>query len=411
MAVSSVRVMRERDVRILIVDDEETLRGLLKEALQPLGHEIFLAADGFEALRLVEEVHPGIMILDVTMPGLDGYGVLDRLRSMKDLPHIFIMMLTAKSELSELERGLRCGADDYLAKPFQLRELIARTQAAVRVRTLQDELHLRNEQLAEANRILAETLKNQERQNRRMVLEMDMAARLQSGMLSPARLDLERVHARARYKPSAQIGGDFYDLRPLGRNKASMFIADAVGHGVSAALLAAMLKTALEDALAMQVMPSKVLASLNRSFRFCADHGKYLTAFCAVLNCVTGVIVYSLAGHVPPLLFRGEDRSVTKLDTPGFCIGTFEDGRYEDRRIQLLPGDRLFAYTDGISEASPDESRLFGAQLPDLLFRYREAGNEEFLDRLDASLAAFLGPSSQADDYTLLTVQYLADGH
>ncbi len=396
-------------MRILIVDDEEVLRGLLREALQPLGHEIFLAADGFDALRLVEEIHPGIMILDVTMPGLDGYGVLDRLSRMENIPHIFVMMLTAKSELSEIERGLRCGADDYLAKPFQLRELIARTQAAVRVRTLQDELRLRNQQLAEANRALAESLKSQERLNRRIMLEMDTAARLQSGMLSPARLDLGRVQACARYKPSAQIGGDFYDLRSLGQNKARIFIADAVGHGVSAALLAAMLKTALEDALALQVMPSKLLGSLNRSFQFCAEHGKYLTAFCGVLNCLTGVMVYSLAGHVPPLLFRLSDRSVDRLDTPGFCLGSFEDGRYEDRKIQMQPGDRLLAYTDGISEASPDETRLFGPQLPDLLQRFPCAGNEEFLDRLDDSLAGFLGPSHQADDYTLLSIQFLPE--
>lgn len=394
-------------MRILIVDDEEVLRGLLKEALQPLGHEIFLAADGFEALRLVDEVRPGIMILDVTMPGMDGYGVLERLRSTEGIPHPFVMMLTAKSQLAELERGLRCGADDYLAKPFQLRELIARTQAAVRVRALQDELELRNRQLAEANQALAESLNSQERQNRRMTLDMDMAARLQMGMLSPALLDLGRMRACARYKPSTQIGGDFYDLRQLGQRKASVFIADAVGHGVSAALLAAMLKASLDEALAMQVMPSKVLASLNRSFRFCADHGKYLTAFCAVLNCVTGVLVYSLAGHVPPLLYRNAGHSVGKLDTPGFCLGIFEEGRFEDRKLQMFPGDRLFAYTDGISEASPDESRLFGAQLEDLLLRCAGLGNEEFLDRLDQSLAAFLGTSHPADDYTLLSVQFV----
>ncbi len=393
-------------MRILIVDDEELLRGLLKDALQPLGHEIFLASDGIEALRLVEEVHPGIMILDVTMPGLDGYGVLERLRGSDAMPHIFVLMLTAKAELAELERGLRCGADDYLAKPFQLRELIARTQAAVRVRTLQDELHLRNRQLAEANQALAETLKQQERLNRKMTLEMDMAARLQKGMLSPARLELGPVQACARYRPSAQIGGDFYDLRALEQKKVNIFIADAVGHGVSAALLAAMLRAALDDALAMRVMPSKVLASLNRSFRFCADHGKYLTAFCGVLNCVTGVLVYSVAGHVPPLLYHGSDRSVEKLDTPGFCIGTFEEGQYEDRKTQLAAGDRLFAYTDGVSEASPDDDRLFGSQLSGLLLRNPDAAGEEFLNRVDESLAAFLGPSRQADDYTLLSVQF-----
>lgn len=396
-------------MRILIADDEEIIRELLQEALQPLGHEIFLAADGFQALQLVEQVQPGIVILDVTMPGLDGYGVLNRLRSMEAVPHIFVLMLTARSDLAELERGLRSGADDYLAKPFQLRELIARTQAAVRIQSLQDELHLRNRQLADANQALAESLKNEERFNRKMMLEMEMAVRLQKSMLSPARLDLGRIQACARYRPSTQIGGDFYDMRPQGSKKASLFLADAVGHGVSAALLAAMLKTALEDALAAHGLPSKVLASLNRSFQFCSDHGKYLTAFCGMLDCETGSLVYALAGHVPPYICRHSGRRIGKLDTPGFCLGIFEEGGYQDRKTQLFPGDRLFAYTDGISEASPDDSHLFGAQFPDLLRRHAAASNEEFLDRLDEDLSRFLGASQPPDDYTLLSVQFLQD--
>jgi serine phosphatase RsbU (regulator of sigma subunit) len=89
----------------------------------------------------------------------------------------------------------------------------ARTQAAVRIRLLQDELHLRNVQLANTNLALAESLKTEERLNHKMMLEMEVAVRLQKGMLSPARLELGRIQACARYHPSAQIGGDFYDLR------------------------------------------------------------------------------------------------------------------------------------------------------------------------------------------------------
>ena len=396
-------------MRILVVDDEETIREILRDGLEPLGHEVYAAADGLEALRLIEETHPGIVILDVNMPRMDGYGVLSRIRSMEGIQRIFVLMLTAKSQLSELERGLSLGADDYLSKPFHLRELIARTQAAVRIRTLQDELHLRNRQLAEANQALAESLKKEERLNRKMMLEMEVAARLQKGMLSPARLDLGRVQACARYRPSTQIGGDFYDLRPLGGNKVSIFLADAVGHGVSAALLAAMLKTGLEDALAGEPLPSNILSSLNRSFQFCSDHGKYLTAFCGMLNCENGNLVYSLAGHVPPLAYRRSDQRIEKLDTPGFCLGVFEEGRYENREMRLFPGDRLFAYTDGISEASADDCHLFGALFPDLLRRHADLPNEGFLDFLDDNLSGFLGSAPPADDYTLLSVQLLSD--
>jgi len=387
-------------MRILVVDDEETIREILRDGLEPLGHEIHAAVDGLDALRKIEEIHPGIVILDVNMPRLDGYGVLSRIRGMEGTQRIFVLMLTAKAELHELERGLSLGADDYLAKPFHLRELIARTQAAVRIRTLQDELHLRNQQLAEG-------LKKEERLNQKMMLEMEVAARLQKGMLSPARLELGRVHACARYRPSTQIGGDFYDLRPLGAKKVSIFLADAVGHGVSAALLAAMLKTGIEDALSGEPMPASILSSLNRRFQFCADHGKYLTAFSGMLDCESGNLVYSLAGHVPPLAYRCSSQKIEKLDSPGFCLGIFEDGRYENREARLFHGDRLFAYTDGISEASADDSHLFGSLFPDLLRRHANLPNEGFLDFLDDDLSCFLGSAPPADDYTLLAVQLL----
>ncbi len=389
-------------MRILVVDDESYIRELLVEALGPLGHDIAAASDGREALLLLEKFRPSIMILDVAMPGMDGYEVLGRLRSSEEHSRVFVLMLTARSELEDLERGLASGADDYLGKPFQLRELVARIQAAIRVQTLQEELLLRNCQLADA-------LKTQERLNRIFTMEMDVAARLQNGIFSPSRLDLGRVRVAARYQPSTKIGGDFYDLRPLGDGQAAIFLADAVGHGVSAALLAAMVKTALEGALAGQATPSRVLASLNRSFQFCSEHGKYLTAFFGILDCNSGHLTYSLAGHVPPLHYRDSKRAVEKLDTPGLCLGIFEEGRYEDRETDLRPGDRLFAFTDGVYDASCDDSDLYGSRFPRILMENAGIPNEEFLDRLDAGLSDFLGGVRPADDYTLLSIQLLED--
>jgi len=394
-------------MRILIADDEKMICELLTEALQPLGHEVFSASDGLEAVRIMQQISPGIVILDITMPGLDGYGVLDQIRRIGTVPRVFVLMLTGRAQLEELERSLRSGADDYLPKPFHLRELVARVQAAVRMHTLQEELQLKNQQLAEANEALSISLAKEERLNHKMALEMEVAARLQKGILSPARLDLGRIKAIACYQPCSQIGGDFYDLRALGQNKASIFLADAVGHGVSAAILAAMLKIAFEGSLASCLSPSKILAALNRSFQFCAEHGKYLTAFCGILNCETGHMVYSIAGHVPPLAYRYASRSVEKLISSGFCLGIFEDGLYEDNEIDLAPGDRLFAYTDGISDASLDDRNVFGVQFAELLKRCAELDNEDFLDDLDQKFRLFLDNSDPMDDYTLLSLRYL----
>jgi len=105
-------------MRILIADDEKMICELLTEALQPLGHEVFSASNGLEALRMFEQISPGIVILDITMPGLDGYGVLSQIRRIGAAPRVFVLMLTGRSQLEELERSLQSGADDYLPKPF-----------------------------------------------------------------------------------------------------------------------------------------------------------------------------------------------------------------------------------------------------------------------------------------------------
>ena len=238
---------------------------------------------------------------------------------------------------------------------------------------------------------------------------MEMAARLQNGILSPGNFDTGRVRACARYQPSTNLGGDFYDLRLLRDGQASIFLADAVGHGVSAALLAAMAKMALDEALSDHSTPSTILGALNHAFQFCSEHGKYLTAFSGLLDCSSGELVYSLAGHVPPLLYCAKDQGVQLLDSPGYCLGIFEEGRYEDRRALLSPGDRLFAFTDGIYDASPDEKQLYGSRFPGLLVESASLTNEDFLDRLDKGLDDFLGGERPADDYTLLSIQCMKE--
>jgi sigma-B regulation protein RsbU (phosphoserine phosphatase) len=112
---------------------------------------------------------------------------------------------------------------------------------------------------------------------------------------------------------------------------------------------------------------------------------------------------------VPPLLYCDSKKAVEFLDSPGLCLGIFAEGRYEDRQAQLCPGDRLFAYTDGISEASPDDRHLFGKRLPGFLTQHAALPNEDFLDLLGAGLDDFLGGTPPNDDYTLLSIQRVQD--
>ena len=114
---------------VLVVDDESDIRGLVQELLQRAGYDVIEAPDGNEGLKLFHAKKPDLVILDVQMPGLDGWGVLERVRELSDVP---VIMLTARAEELDKVRGLRAGADDYVTKPFGRQELLARVEAHLR---------------------------------------------------------------------------------------------------------------------------------------------------------------------------------------------------------------------------------------------------------------------------------------
>jgi sigma-B regulation protein RsbU (phosphoserine phosphatase) len=206
--------------------------------------------------------------------------------------------------------------------------------------------------------------------------------------------------------PSSRIGGDFYNVRLVRPGLATILLADAAGHGVSAALLAAMMKLALDQTLLAEVRPSAVLSELNRQFQFCAEQGEYISAFFATLDCASGSLLYSLAGQVHPLLYRFARNEVQELNTPGFCLGVFEEGGYEDRQAQIAEGDRLLMFTDGLTEATSDGQENFGQRLPEFLQAHKHLSNEEFLMKLDAAVKKFVDSPSLSDDCTILALHH-----
>ncbi len=135
------------DRRLLIVEDSATMRRVMRRFLESTGYVIFEAGDGEEALRLAARERPDVILLDVQIPLLDGFGVLASLQTDPALSEIPVVLVTARSQAEDVADGLHRGAHDYLRKPFQQPELIARVQAAMRTKALRDELHARNAQL------------------------------------------------------------------------------------------------------------------------------------------------------------------------------------------------------------------------------------------------------------------------
>jgi two-component system cell cycle response regulator len=191
---------------VLVAEDSLVVRTLLCRQLEAYGYKVVQAVDGEDALLKVREHRPDVILLDVEMPKLDGYGVLTQLRSSTDLADIPVVFLTARTETEDVVEGLRLGAHDYLRKPFEPAELIARVSAAARVKVLQDELRQRNSELDAMSRTDALTgLPNRREMQERLAAAVHLATRHQQ-LVSVLMIDVD--HFKAVNDSCGHEGGD-----------------------------------------------------------------------------------------------------------------------------------------------------------------------------------------------------------
>jgi diguanylate cyclase (GGDEF)-like protein len=173
-----VTAIGEPAALVLVAEDSLVVRSLLRRQLEEYGHRVIEAGDGEDALAMCHEHHPDVILLDVEMPKLDGHGVLAALRTSPDLADTPVVFLTGRTATEDIVEGLRLGAHDYLRKPFEPAELLARVSAAARVKTLQDQLRQRNTELDAMSRTDALTgLPNRREMHERMTAAASAARR------------------------------------------------------------------------------------------------------------------------------------------------------------------------------------------------------------------------------------------
>ncbi len=204
-----------------------------------------------------------------------------------------------------------------------------------------------------------------------------------------------------------EVGGDLYDFFLLDEDHLFFSIGDVSGKGVPAALFMAAAKTLMKGTAGRNISPAEVLARVNRELCLENDSMMFVTVFCGVLNFRTGEVVYSNAGHNPPLVLR-PGRPPEWLPLPdGFFLGTMEDAAYETRRILLAPGDMVLLYTDGVTEAMNGQKAFYQEERLIRVAENHEQGSpEELVREIIESVRAFAGNEPQSDDITLLALAF-----
>jgi len=393
-------------MRILIVDDEPVNRLVLARKLQQWGHEPVQASDGAEAWAMMQAEPFRMVVTDWMMPAMDGLELTRRIRSSPLGGYTYVLLVTALSGVEALVEGIEAGADDFVAKPFQIEELRARIRAGERVLQLESDLAEHNRRLAEANASARR--------------DLEAAAEMQKALLPAPGLALSSVGSAWRFLPASLVAGDVFNVHALDDDHCTFYLLDVAGHGVPSAMLSFTLSKLLAPTQAVDGLvkrplerepfweitpPAALLRELNRRFQDDSSALKYFTMVYGVVDAKQNLLTIAQAGHPTPLLLKPDGR-VIRLGESGFPVGMLPGVEYEEFEYPFLPGDRLFLYSDGVTECAGQEKRSYGlARLEAFLATQARAPVAIAVGDLERELRAWRESDEFADDVTLFALE------
>ena len=249
---------------VLIVDDNLRNLQVMGTILRDRGYRIALAKSGKEGIRMAQKTHPDLILLDIMMPEMDGFETCEKLKSNAHTQDIPVIFLSSKTETEDIVKGFEKGAVDYITKPAVKEEVVARVHTHLQIGLLNRQLIQSNLELKKKQNKLEEGL-----QSASVILRN----------LLPSRKDFPGFQIAWIYQPAETLGGDFFDLIPLGDGKYAFYILDVSGHGVPSSLMAVSVSQVLQPPSGVIVgdegkkaqtivSPDTVLSSLNRLFSF-----------------------------------------------------------------------------------------------------------------------------------------------
>jgi len=390
---------------VLIVDDSKSQRITLSALLRKLGYCVDTAVDGQEALEKVGDEPPHFIISDWIMPGMSGPEFCRKVRSRYPDGNIYLILLTSKTDKADVSTGLRAGADDFLSKPLHKEELAARMVAGLRILKLQQSLIARNLQLDRTHKHLSK-IHNQ--------LEDDLraAAKLQQAFIPQQFHHFDNWEIATFYKPCTYIGGDLVGYFAISDDKIGIYSIDVSGHGVSAALKTVTLAQSLNSRdkhanLAFEPIanggfrarePDELMAELNRRHQDDSEIDQYFTMVYVIIDRKTGITRMCQAGHPSPLVLRDNGESEF-IGNGGAPVGLFPVAEYETIEFTLEPSERLFLYSDGITECEKADGSLWDEKgLTEFLVQINDLDLKDFSAQLLEKMKRIHGGDEFSDD-------------
>jgi sigma-B regulation protein RsbU (phosphoserine phosphatase) len=371
---------------VLVVDDIAENRDLLARRLKRMGIGLVEEAEnGREALAAIERRTFDLVLLDIMMPIMNGYEVLEHLKqshSIRDLP---VIVISALNEIDPVVRCIELGAEDFVFKPFNPTLLRARVMATLEKKSLRDATH---------------------RELRRKQIELNEARTLQLALKPPSlrqSVGEYMIHIDSILEPAKEVGGDLVDYFNVGEGLLVLILGDVSDKGAGAALMMARTHALFRslatrpDAHAIFSAPEQAANIVNTALAEGNLSCMFVTLLVATIDFETKRLHYVRAGHIPPYLHHADGSSERLSTDCGMPLGILEKAVYKSATVDLARGDRFLIITDGVTEASDAAGRLFGDdKVEDLFTGYQE--RDSFLDFLLSTVHSFEGDAPQSDD-------------
>ncbi len=311
---------------ILVVDDTSANRRLYGALLKKNGFEVRTAEDGVEALKLIEEELPSLVLLDYMMPNMDGIEVLQSLRAAKKTERLPVVMLTASAEPDHIDAALGAGANDYITKPVNGRLLVTRIKGMITASAARERASISKR----ANALLE---------------ELEDAARVQQAQLPSVPHKWKDWRITGAVAPSGQIGGDLFNFVETEDGRFIAFLLDVSGHGTASALVAAETSAEFRHLISRRGFADSV-ARLNDHLARRAS-GKYC---CLAAVEISDERVRIINAGLPPIVVLRGSKVQREIWGSGTPIGMFEESTYEITEMRVDGGDQILLLSDGLTE-------------------------------------------------------------
>jgi phosphoserine phosphatase RsbU/P len=383
------------DVKILVVDDETDMEPLIRQKfrrqIREKTYSFIFAVNGLDALaKILEYPEIGIVLSDINMPEMDGLTLLTKLKELKN-PKLKTVIVSAYGDMDNIRTAMNRGAFDFITKPVDFEDL------EITINKTLEEITLIRRSMDEHDQLVS------------IQKDLITAREIQQAILPkvfPPFPNQKKFDVYASMVPAKEVGGDFFDFFIIDSDRLGFVIGDVSGKGIPAAILMAVSRTLIRATGIKGVSASECVGYVNDLLWNESTSSMFVTVFYGILNTLKGEIEYVNAGHNPPYLLSSA--GIAKVEpTNGIALGVVEKINFQSKKIEINPGEILYLYTDGITEAFDQEEKAYGTEkLENFLQQHLHSPIKVIVNETFNEVDAFVDGAPQSDDITLLAISY-----